>query len=496
VFHSRSDTETLLKALVKWGADAISTLRGMYAFAYWRASTATLYVARDPIGVKPLYYRWRGGSLFFASEVKAFRALEGFDNRLSPLAVRQYLEFGYNFMDGATIFDEVRKLGPGEMLVCARGAAPKHVRSAIPGMELRPEVRKEALIEELHETLDVVVRQQMVADVPVGILLSGGLDSSVIAALAARRGRVSTLTMAFADSAIDERDDARRVAEHIGAQSEEIVIEPSEISVSVETAAATFDDIFADWGTLTTRLLYAKARERGVKVVLTGEGADEIFGGYPQFRAAASRAPTEFWLFQLYRAYIGRRYGRLYAPFRRLMRKYLQEAGNDRFDAMRLFETRSQLPNNYVMKVDKASMSVGVEARVPYLDPRVVGVAFRTPRHLLMTASSEKQILRDMAHAYNLLPIETVRRPKFGAAVAASWMDVQPGFRIFAREVILAGGGWTDALGLTGAMRAYFLEDKSGYPAPHAISIFRNLAWRLLLLELWSKSMGVNADAG
>ncbi|MCX7899782.1 MAG: asparagine synthase C-terminal domain-containing protein, partial [Methylocystis sp.] len=244
---------------------------------------------------------------------------------------------------------------------------------------------------------------------------------------------------------------------------------------------------------LSTRLLYKKARERGVKVVLTGEGSDEIFGGYPVFRAALSRTPSELWLFQLYRLYAGRRHGGFYRAFRRIMRVYLDETG-DRFDALRLFELRNQLPNNYIMKVDKASMSVSVEARVPFLDQRVVDIALRVPREHLLTHGSEKGLLRDMAARYRLLPEEIGDRPKFGASVAASWMDEHPGFRDYARDVIMSGGGWTEALGLKGAMLDYFVRGRSGYSFPRAVSIFRNLAWRLLLLELWGKSMGVSVD--
>ncbi len=495
VFRTRSDSEVLLKAFGKWGADCLKRLRGMYAFALWRPCEETLYIARDPLGVKPLYYRTdSAGGLFFASEIKAFLALRDFSARVDRNALGQFLEFGYCFEEDRTIFQDVRKLGPGEMISCRRGAAPTIVRYFAPRIETRPARDREGLADELFETLDKVVEEQLVADVPVGLLLSGGLDSSVIAALAARKTSVRTLTMAFDGSSVDERLEARRVAQYVGAQNEEIVIASEELGANVGAVASTFDDIFADWGALSTRLLYAKARECGVKVVLTGEGADEIFGGYPLFRAAASRAPTEIWLFQLYRAYAGRRYGNFFGAFRRIMRDYLRETGGERFDALRLFETRNQLPNNYVMKVDKASMSVGVEARVPYLDQRVVELAFQIPAQYLQTLGGEKQLLRDMAERRGLLPRASAQRPKYGASVASSWMDEHPAFRAYARDIVLAGGGWTDALGLTSAMQDYFLRDRYGYAAPRAISIFRNLAWRLLLLELWSKSMGVSVD--
>ena len=138
---------------------------------------------------------------------------------------------------------------------------------------------------------------------------------------------------------------------------------------------------------------------------------------------------------------------------------------------------------------------MSVEARVPYLDRRVVELAFRVPASLLL-AGQEKQLLRDLAARYQLLPERIARRRKFGGGIAVSWMDDQPGFRRFAREIILTKGGWTEALGLQRPMREFFLNNREGYPFPHPLSISRNLAWRLLLLELWSKAFRVAPHAG
>ena len=350
--------------------------------------------------------------------------------------------------------------------------------------------------EELHATLDEVTAQHLIADVPIGLLLSGGLDSSLIAALAARQTKVRTFTMGFAHSDLDERVQARRVAQHIGSDHEEIVIAPREVTDDLESTIACFDDLFADWGTISTRLLYRKCRERGIKVVLVGEGADELFGGYDIFRSSASRTPTDWWLFQLYRSYCGRRYGRYFGAFRALMRHYLNSVDGDRFDAIRLFETRNQLPNNYVMKVDKASMSVSVEARVPYLDQRVAEIAYRIPKSLLLAEGTEKNVLRRVARRFQLLPEETLARPKFGGSMAASWLDEQPAFRSFAKDIILAKAGWTEALGLRPAMEEYFVNNRAGYAFPRGLSIFRNLAWRLLILELWSNAYRVAPNVG
>jgi asparagine synthase (glutamine-hydrolysing) len=147
------------------------------------------------------------------------------------------------------------------------------------------------------------------------------------------------------------------------------------------------------------------------------------------------------------------------------------------------------------MKVDKASMSVSVEARVPYLDQRVAEIAYRVPERLLSGDATEKKLLRDVARRFQLLPEETLCRPKLGGSMATNWMDDEPAFRNFARDVILAGGGWTERLGLRPAMEDYFMKNRAGYAFPRAISIFRNLAWRLLILELWSTAFRVAPHA-
>jgi asparagine synthetase B (glutamine-hydrolysing) len=190
--------------------------------------------------------------------------------------------------------------------------------------------------------------------------------------------------------------------------------------------------------------------------------------------------------FRLYQKYAGRRHGRLFGPFREILREYLDAGHGNTFHAVRLFESRRQLPNQYVMKVDKASMAESVEARAPYLDRRVAEYAFRTPREWLLRNGENKYLLRALARHRGLLPAEASGRPKFGAPLAASWMDDDAAFRAFARERLLDKGSQTDRLGLGKAMHAYFDQGKSGYGFPAGLSVFRNLAWRLLLLELWA----------
>jgi asparagine synthase (glutamine-hydrolysing) len=496
-FQSQSDTEVLLLSFAAWGVECVRHIRGMFAFAIWRPAECVLFLFRDPMGIKPLYYwNWPDHGVVFASELKAFLALPVFRPSADRRAMGQFLEFGYTFENERTILNGVRKIPPGHFLRVQRNEEPKLELYFRPEVASDRTVRPSDVEEELHATLAGVTAQHLIADVPVGLLLSGGLDSSLIAALAARQTRVRTFTMGFAQSNLDERVYARSVARHIGSEHEEILISPQELTEGLESAIACFDDLFADWGTISTRLLYKKCRDRGIKVVLVGEGADELFGGYDVFRSNDSRAPVDWWLFQLYRHYCGRRYGHYFGAFRVLMRDYLSSANGSRFDAIRLFETRNQLPNNYVMKVDKASMSVSVEARVPYLDQRLAEIAYRIPKNLLLGEGTEKNMLRRVARRFQLLPEETLSRPKVGGSMAASWLDEQPAFRSFARDIILAAGGWTEALGLRSAMEDYFVNNRAGYAFPRAISIFRNLAWRLLILEMWSNAYRLTPDVG
>ncbi len=486
VFHSSGDTEVVLRSYLEWGVAAFERFNGMFALALWDGASHTLHLARDAMGIKPLCYLSREDGLFFASEVKAFLALPDFHAQLNERSLRQYLEFGYVFDEQATMLAGVKKLVPGHRLEVRDGRVVSDVAFFVPPVPDHTDARGEAVrVSELGAVLDKVVEEHLIADVPVGLLLSGGLDSSVLAALAAKRGPLLTISMGFGESDVDERVHAREVAGHIGSRHVAVLISPQEIRQEVMAGAWVFDDLFADWGTLSTRLLYRRCREMGVKVVLVGEGADELFGGYDIFRL-----PDRLGLwqqFRLYQKYAGRRHGRFFGEFHRIMVDYLRQGGGDAFHAVRLFESRRQLPNQYVMKVDKASMAESVEARTPYLDRRVAELAYRTPREWLLRGGENKYLLRALARRQGLLPEAISGRQKFGASIAASWMDEDAGFRQFTRDTLLSAGSFTNQLGLDRAMRAYFDEGRSGHAFPRALSIFRNLAWRLLLLELWGR---------
>lgn len=483
-FATSGDTEVVLKSYLRWGTACFERFAGMFALAIWDPRTATLHLARDPMGIKPLYYLGRPDGLVFASEVKAFRAVPNFRLQPSALGLRQYLEFGYVFDETQTFLDGVLKLPPGCRMEVRAGGVSRVHRFFSPNAPDPEDRRNEGeRVDELRDVLDQVVAEHMIADVPVGLLLSGGLDSSVVAAFAARHTPLLTISMGFADSGIDERPHARQVSEFISSRHLEVLITPEQVMAEVSDGAWVFDDLFADWGTISTRLMYRRCREQGMKVVLVGEGADELFGGYDIFNVPPR---LNIWQqFRLYQRYSGRRHGRMFTRFRRVLGNYLDAGGGDAFHAVRLFESRRQLPNQYVMKVDKASMAESIEARAPFLDRRVADLAYRTPRQWLLRGGENKYLLRALARRERLLPDSISQRPKFGAPLAASWMDDNRVFRGFARDTLL-NGVWCGKLGLERAMRAYFDDGRSGYRFPFALSIFRNLAWRLLLLELWA----------
>ncbi|HSH88945.1 MAG TPA: asparagine synthase (glutamine-hydrolyzing) [Ramlibacter sp.] len=484
-FRSEGDTEVVLRSYLEWGTECFIRFAGMFALAIWDARTATVHLARDAMGMKPLYCLAGAGGVAFASEVKAFRALPGFRAQVDPAALTQYLEFGYVFEAQRTILQGVRKVDPGHRLELHAGRVVRDHTWFVPPAPDTGDRREEAeRVEEIASVMEQVVSEHLIADVPLGLLLSGGLDSSVIAALAARRGPLLTVSMGFGGSSVDERPFAREVSRHIGSRHVEVLVSPEDVKREAMEGAWVFDDLFADWGTLTTRLLYRRCREQGIKAVLVGEGADELFGGYDMFHAPARLGPWE--QFRLYQRYAGRRHGRLFGQFRRIMGSYLDAGHGDSFHAIRLFESRRQLPNQYVMKVDKASMAESVESRTPYLDRRVAELAYRTPREWLQRGGENKYLLRALARRDNLLPASTSARAKFGAPLAADWMDTDPAFRQFAREKVL-DGAWSGRVGLKDAMTQYFDKGRTGYGFPRAVSLFRNAAWRVLLLELWAR---------
>ena len=496
-FNSSSDTEVLLYALEEWGLDCLSRIEGMFAFAYWQKNTKTMFLVRDPMGVKPLYYWPSNKGLVFSSEVKGFFDLPGFDKEVNLQSLSQVLDFGYAIDNENTIFNGIKKLGPGQIITCKTPRDFCVETYFNPSVETGSKYSSKDYEEELFKVLTEVVEQQLISDVPVGLLLSGGLDSSILASLAAKTISLNTIGFGFSDSSIDERSKSKAVSEFIGSNHEEFEISPNDVMLDLEKTAGVMDDFFTDWGVFSTRAMYKKCRERGIKVVIVGEGADELFGGYWK-RFSHSLTSVNSWnidfkLFQMYRRYIGRRYGANFSTFRSIMKSHLKRTDGDLFSAIRLFETKEQLSNNFIMKVDKACMAESVEARVPYLDSRVAELAYKIPRDFLIGQNHEtKKVLTNMARRFNLLPESILQQKKFGIGLPPEWVYKSSDFRKYSEEVILDKSGWTYSLGMDKVMIDYFKNGKSGSRFPGAISIYGNLAWKLLILNLWSRALQVS----
>jgi len=296
-FRTRSDTEVIVHAYEEWGERCLEYLQGMFAFALWdgrdaAANAATkgrVFLARDPLGIKPLYYAMAGGALFFASEVRALLASEAFERRLSRQAVEGYLLFG-SVMEPATLVEGVYSLPAGHSLALEldNPISPKPVAYWEPSLRasLVPQVpgTLASAAREVRAQMEISVREQLLADVPVGVFLSGGLDSTAVAALAARERRgVQTFTMSFREGELDEAAVARNTARQLGTDHHELLLTAEEVQSRLFEAVGALDQPSMDG--LNTFFVSCGARRAGLKVALSGLGGDELFGGYPSFRA-------------------------------------------------------------------------------------------------------------------------------------------------------------------------------------------------------------------
>ena len=473
-YRTHSDTETIVHLYEEHGLDFARRLRGMFAVAIWDLRRRRLVLARDRYGIKPLYYRASGGTLEFASEVRALRRGE-----IDLDALEAFLAF--NSIPGPySIFRDVRKLQPGHLLVweeCGEIAIERFARPApVPEDELREDDEAE-LVEELRARMRDSVRAHLLADVPVGVLLSGGVDSSLLAALAAQEttDAVHTFTVGFAERSFDERDDARRVAERYATNHHELLLHPDP-TLLLPTLAEAFDEPFADSSALPTYLVSQLAAEH-VKVALSGEGGDELFGGYYTYaadlladrvgplarlaspvvkRLPSSSARTSFdyrakrfvraahlpplerhhgWkeIFSAEaRAALTERGSEL-DPIDVYRQRYRETEGAEPLARLQDVDFAIYLVDDLLVKTDRASMAHSLEARVPFLDPIVTNFAFALPRRQRVRGLSKKVLLRKAAEP--LLPREVVHGRKRGFSIpAAAWLrgELAP----FARETL------------------------------------------------------------
>jgi asparagine synthase (glutamine-hydrolysing) len=471
--RTRCDTEALVHLYEEYGPAFAERLRGMFAAAIWDARRRRLVLARDRYGIKPLYYRHVGGELRFASELRALPRGE-----IDLDALEAFLAFN-SIPAPYSIFRDVRKLPAGHVLVWEDGEVSLE-RYARPGPAAEDELRtgdEAELVEELRARLRDSVRAHLLSDVPVGVLLSGGVDSAVLAALAAQETPepVHTFTIGFAERSFDERDGARLVAERYGTAHHELLVRP-EPELLLRALAEAFDEPFADSSALPTYLVSQLAAEH-VKVALSGEGGDELFGGYYTYVAdltADHLAPLARAVRPLVEAlpastrkasldYKAKRFVRAahlpplerhhgwkeifsaearaeltgrhaaFDPVDVYRARYAETARAPELARLQDVDFGVYLVDDLLVKTDRASMAHSLEARVPFLDPLVTNLAFALPTRLKVRGLAKKVLLRKAAEP--LLPAEVVHGRKRGFSIpAAAWLrgELEP----FARTTL------------------------------------------------------------
>src|SRR5512132_2154601 len=469
-FRTHGDTEVIVHAYEQWGLSFAERLRGMFAIAIWDGRKRRLVLARDRYGIKPLYYRVEDDRLEFASEMRALPrgevdldALEGF--------------LAFNSVPAPfSIFEDTRKLPPGHVLVWnGRGELSRFSRPA-PTAETRNEDEAE-LVEELRARMRDSVRAHLVSDVPVGVLLSGGVDSCMLAALAADEtsGPLRTFSIGFEERSFDELADARKVAERYGTDHRELVLRP-DAAMLLPALADAFDEPFADSSALPTYLVAQLAAE-DVKVALSGEGGDELFGGYYTYAAdllaertgwaapllrpvverlpsSSARASFDYKAKRFVRAahlpplerhhawkeifsadaraeLTGRRHE--FDPVDLYRARFAETEGAELLARLQDVDLGIYLADDLLVKTDRASMAHSLEARVPFLDPAVAGFAAALPLKHRVRGARKKVLLRKAVAP--LVPNKIIRGKKRGFSIpAAAWLrgDLEP----FARDTL------------------------------------------------------------
>lgn len=541
-----SDTEVLLEAIATWGVDAaIQASVGMFAFAVWDRDARRLVLARDRFGEKPLYWGRIGGCIAFASTLRALENIPGFPTQVDPRAVQAYFSTGY-IPAPFSMWSGIAKLPPGHLLRIDHGRPPAAAecywspRANELALRNEPIVDAAAAIDQLEAGLRRSVAEQMVADVPVGCFLSGGIDSSLIAALASadNPGRVETFTVAFKESSFDESNFARAVAGYLGTRHHETTVGPEDVLAVVPRMREWYGEPFADSSQVPTALLCRWARQK-VTVALSGDGADELFAGYGRYghtlrvqrmlnrlpawlrrllAVTGGAVPTGLWSSLLWPAdrLVGRRSlenplsqkvakgigllrcRNLPALYRGIMQRPLIpgllapldgsgsaatiEEDDPDIAPLRWMLREDQetyLPGDVLTKVDRSAMAFSLETRAPFLDHRIADIAWRLPAEQQLAGGRGKVILRAVLARY--LPPALFERPKMGFAMPMDVWLAGP-LRDWAEDLFshgcLATAPWVDA---SVARRVWqrFLGGETH---------LRYLVWDMLMLVSWSSA--------
>jgi len=516
-FQSQSDSETVLPLYLDRGAEGLAELDGMFAIAIYDGRIGELVLARDRAGEKPLFYRRVGDEIWFASEIQALLDFTPRFSSLDSWAIRDFLTLGY-VTEPRTIFRDVNKVGAGT-LESFRGSQHHFHQYWDCGSAGGETVSPVDALEQLEQLLIKAVEKQLTADVPVGVFSSGGVDSSLLTALAVHtlgHDRVQTFSVGFTQRKYDESRHARRMAERCNTRHVEVEATETSLSQALQVIVERVAEPVADPAILPTYLLARAARDH-VTVVLSGEGADELFGGYPTYlghEAAALYqrlpAPARRALALAINAVPASKQGKV--PLEYLLKRFVASAelelaprhmdwfgtglradtwqeefcpeyeapgfpaGRNDIDRASLFDFRTYLRDNLLTKIDRATMLASLESRAPYLDGSVVEFALALDPSLKIKGTTTKWLLKHVANRW--LPRSTVKRKKRGLSVPISqWLNggLRPDVdRLLSRDRI-------DRRGLLQGAKVEQLvtEHRSG-KVNHSRAL-----WPLLMLEYW-----------
>ncbi len=550
-FMGGSDTEVLLAAVETWGLEAaIERYVGMFAFALWDRSEKTLHLARDRMGEKPLYYGWCEKSFLFGSELKSLRAHPDWEGEISADALALYMKLGC--VPGPySIYRGIHKLPPASILSLRASDAPGHLPNPCAFWSAQNAVRcasadRRALsddegLDQLEEMLKRSVRQMLRSDAPLGAFLSGGVDSSTVAALMKAESGVPvrTFSIGFHEKGYDETHHARQVARHLQTDHTELYAGPREALEVIPRLPRLYDEPFADPSQIPTHLLCALTRDH-VKVALSGDGGDELFGGYNRYfwaprvwkwnsrlperakariaQGLATRYPSLARRYEKMSPLLPRRYRVEMAGEKLLklanlfgaanldeMYEHLRAHGNtsvcmsghrdkegafasetvprDLHPAERMMyrDMVEYLPDDILVKVDRASMGVGLEVRAPYLDHRVVEFVWSLPLRLKLRGGAGKWILRRLLSRY--APASRILRPKMGFAVPiGEWLrgPLENWAEDLLRESCLRGEDFFHAK----TIRKMWEQHASGEKD------WQFCLWNVLMFQAWLEEQG------
>lgn len=533
-FTTGSDTEVLLAAFQQWGKASLHRFRGMFAFAIWNKKNRKLTLCRDRAGVKPLYFYHDNGLFIFASEIRGIIKHPHVKKEINPEALAMFLQRGY-VPAPASIFKGVYKLEAACILeIDASGNMEKEYYWDIADIFKRGRAREmydeEVTAKELERVLAGAFNLRMVSDVPVGIFLSGGIDSSLVAALLQRNTekRINTFTIGFEEDSHNEAHHAKRVADHIGTNHHELYLTADRAKDIIPVLPRIFDEPFGDPSAIPAHLVSKFAREE-IKVALSADGGDELFGGYRRYRRveksyektakldtqlpvrALSRIEKSTWgsslLDQSFKGRLFRARGDIAATYANFKNAFTATEINSLLarsmggtssighhftdfadiqglaivSQLQIIDFKTYLPDDVLTKVDRASMSVGLESREPFLDPEIMECAGVIPDEFKHKDGKNKYILRKIL--YKHVPEELVDRPKKGFGVPiGQWLKSDLSYLLdeyLNKDRICREGIFNAAF--VDREKREFLSGKRHYKR----------IWNLLMFQIWQEYWGI-----